>query len=76
MKQANTLVTGMTAIALLSVAACSHKVATVNKPPDITPVATASSQPARTAAAAKETVPPPAAETGCRQSDEADHHAG
>ncbi len=50
MKQANSLVMGMTAIAFLSVAACSKKVAAVNKPPNITPVATPSSQPARTQA--------------------------
>ena len=47
MKQVNTLVTGLAAIAMLSVAACSRKVAAVNKPPDITPVATPSSPPAR-----------------------------
>ena len=47
MKQANTLVTGLAAIAILSAAACSRKVAAVNKPPDITPVATPSSTPAR-----------------------------
>jgi peptidoglycan-associated lipoprotein len=47
MKQANILVTGLAAIAMLSVAACSRKVAAVNKPPDITPVATPSSPPAR-----------------------------
>lgn len=53
MKQANTLLTGLAAIAILSAAACSHKVAAVNKPPDITPVAaTPSSQPARTQAKA------------------------
>jgi len=45
MNQANILVAGMAAIALFSVAACSHKVATVSKPPDITPVATASARP-------------------------------
>jgi peptidoglycan-associated lipoprotein len=43
MKQANLLITGMTALAMFSVAACSRKVATVNKPADITPVATVSS---------------------------------
>jgi peptidoglycan-associated lipoprotein len=43
MKQANLLITGMTAVAMFSVAACSRKVATVNKPADITPVATVSS---------------------------------
>lgn len=53
MKQASTLVTGMTAIALLSVAACSHKVATVSKPPDITPVAAASPRPVLAPAPAK-----------------------
>jgi peptidoglycan-associated lipoprotein len=60
MNQANSLVTGMTAIALLSVAACSHKVATVNKPADVTPVAAVASQPAPTIAPVK-TVAPPAA---------------
>jgi len=43
----------MTAIALFSVAACTRKVATVSKPPDITPVATASARPAPTPAPAK-----------------------
>lgn len=43
MKQANLLVMGMTAVAMFSVAACSRKVAAVNKPADITPVATVSS---------------------------------
>ena len=53
MNQANVLVTGMTAIALFSVAACTRKVATVSKPPDITPVATASARPAPTPVPAK-----------------------
>ena len=44
MKQASPMVTGMAAIALFSVAACSRKVATVNKPANLTPVATASPQ--------------------------------
>jgi len=48
MKPANTLLTGLAAIAILSVAACAHKVAAVNKPPDVTPVAATPSQPART----------------------------
>ena len=39
MKQANFVVTGITVIGLLSVAACSHKVAAVSKPADVTPVA-------------------------------------
>jgi peptidoglycan-associated lipoprotein len=61
MKQANTLVMGLAAMAILSAAACSHKVAAVNKPPDITPVAaTPSQQPTRTTAVPRET-PPPAA---------------
>jgi peptidoglycan-associated lipoprotein len=61
MKQANTLLTGLAAIAILSVAACAHKVAAVNKPPDVTPVAATPSQtPARTQAATRQTpVPPP-----------------
>ena len=43
MKQANPnpLVTGMTLFALLSVAACTPKNTAINKPPDITPVAAA-----------------------------------
>jgi peptidoglycan-associated lipoprotein len=48
MKSANSLVMGMTVIGLFSAAACSRKVATVNKPANITPVATASSRPAAT----------------------------
>lgn len=51
MKQANPnpLVTGMTLFGLLSLAACSHPTAGVNKPPDVTPVAAATpSQPAST----------------------------
>ena len=59
MKQANSLVTGLAAIAFLSAAACSHKVAAVNKPPNVTPVAATPSQPARTQAARQ--TPPPAA---------------
>jgi peptidoglycan-associated lipoprotein len=60
MKQANTLITGLAAIAILSAAACSRKVAAVNKPPNITPVAaTPSSQPARTTAAKEATRPSP-----------------
>jgi peptidoglycan-associated lipoprotein len=47
MKQANTLVMGLAAIVIFSAAACSRKVAAVNKPPDVTPVATPSSPPAR-----------------------------
>jgi len=51
MKQANTLITGLAAIAILSAAACSKKVAVVNKPASVTPVAaTPSSQPSRTQA--------------------------
>jgi len=49
MTQANTLVTGLAAIAILSAAACSHPHPLANKTPDITPVAaTPSSQPTRT----------------------------
>ena len=59
MNQANSLVTGMTALALLSVAACSHKVAAVSKPADITPVATASTQPSSAPAAPRQTTPAP-----------------
>jgi peptidoglycan-associated lipoprotein len=51
MKQANTLITGMAAIAILSAAACSKKVAAVNQPPTISPAAATASQPtARTQA--------------------------
>ena len=57
MKQVNLLTTGMTAIALLSVAACSHPKVAVSKPADITPVATVSSQPAPTPAKAKVDAP-------------------
>ena len=61
MKQANTLITGLAAIAILSAAACSHKVAAVNKPPNVTPVAaTPSQQPARPQAAPRQTSPPAA----------------
>jgi peptidoglycan-associated lipoprotein len=57
MKQANLFTTGMTVIALLSVAACSHPKVTVSKPPDITPVAPVSPQPAPTPAKAKVNTP-------------------
>lgn len=50
MKQANSLVMGMAVVAFLSVAACSRKVAAVNKPPNVTPVATPSQPPSRTQA--------------------------
>ena len=60
MKQANTLVTGLAAIAILSAAACSHPRAAINKPPDITPVAaTPSSQPVRTPVVPRENIPTP-----------------
>ncbi len=52
MKQANTLITGLAAMAFLSAAACSKKAVVVNKPADITPVATSPSQPTRTQAKA------------------------
>jgi len=56
MKHTNLLATGMTAMALLSVAACSRRVAAVSKPADITPVAAVtpapSPAPTRTATAA------------------------
>jgi len=59
MKQANTLLTGLAAIAILSVAACSNKVAAVNKPPEIKPVAATPSQPpARQQTASRDTPPP------------------
>jgi peptidoglycan-associated lipoprotein len=61
MKQANTLLTGLAAIAILSTAACAHKVAAVNKPPDVTPVAaTPTKQPARTQATQAKATPPAA----------------
>jgi peptidoglycan-associated lipoprotein len=61
MKQANTLLTGLAAMAFLSAAACSHSHPVANKPADITPVAAAPSQPAaRTQVAAKQAVPPAA----------------
>jgi peptidoglycan-associated lipoprotein len=61
MKQANTLVTGLAAIAILSVAACVHPQPLANKPADITPVAATPSQPpARAQAAPRQNpVPPP-----------------
>jgi len=60
MKQANTLLTGLAAIAILSAAACSHPRAAIHKPPDITPVAaTPSSQSASTPANTKIIPPPP-----------------
>ncbi|MBZ5633895.1 MAG: OmpA family protein [Acidobacteriia bacterium] len=57
MRQANSLVKGMTAIALVSVAACSHTVATVSKPADVTPVATTSPKPAPTPVKARTDAP-------------------
>ena len=60
MKQANTLVTGLAAIAILSAAACSSKgVVRANKPPDITPVAATPSQPTRTLVVPREDIPSP-----------------
>jgi peptidoglycan-associated lipoprotein len=50
MTQATPLVTGMTLIALFSLAACSHKAVAVSKPADITPVATVAPQPTPTPA--------------------------
>jgi peptidoglycan-associated lipoprotein len=49
----------MTALALLSVAGCSHPGVAANKPADITPVATASTQPSSAPAAPKQTTPTP-----------------
>jgi peptidoglycan-associated lipoprotein len=57
MKQVNLLVTGMTAITLFSVAACSRKVAAVSKPADITPVAAVTPAPTPRPTAPKETIP-------------------
>jgi peptidoglycan-associated lipoprotein len=51
MKQANILITGLAAVAILSAAACSHPGPATTKASDITPVApTPSQQPARTQA--------------------------
>ena len=67
MKRANALLTGMAAIAILSVAACTRKVAAVNKPPDITPVATSPTQPARTPLTPRENVPSPPKQVAVQQ---------
>jgi peptidoglycan-associated lipoprotein len=58
MKLASSLTVGITAIALLSVAACTKKVA-VSKPADITPVAVAAPPPAATAARTPTAAPAP-----------------
>ena len=68
MKQANSLVMGMAVIALLSVAACSRKVAAVNKPPNVTPVATPSQPPARTQARTPAAAPAPERQATARSS--------
>lgn len=60
MTQANPLVTGMTLIALFSVAACSHTKPIANKPADITPVVAARST-SPTPTQTKGRVEPPAA---------------
>jgi peptidoglycan-associated lipoprotein len=67
MKQANTLITGLAAIAILSAAACSRKVAAVNKPPDVTPVATSSKQPARTPVTPRQNTPSQAKQVAAKQ---------
>jgi peptidoglycan-associated lipoprotein len=58
MKQANLLLTGIAAVALLSAAACTKKVAAVQQPPAPTPVATTSPRPASTPAKTTNTPPP------------------
>src|SRR5437868_12985949 len=63
MKQANTLVTGITAITLLSAAACSHPRVAANKPAEIAPVATATPQPTRTPVTATKQPAPPSGTT-------------
>ncbi len=67
MKQANILITGLAAIAILSAAACSRKVAAVNKPPDITPVAATPSQPSRTPVVPRENIPSPPKQVAVNQ---------
>ena len=68
MKQANTLVTGLAAIAILSAAACSSKgVVRANKPPDITPVAATPSQPSRTPVMPRENIPSPPKQVAVNQ---------
>jgi peptidoglycan-associated lipoprotein len=59
MKQANFIVTGITVIGLLSVAACSKKAVAVSKPADVTPVARIT--PAPTPSPAKAKANPPSA---------------
>jgi peptidoglycan-associated lipoprotein len=59
MKSANSLITGMAAIALLSAAACSRKAVVVNKPADITPVAAVTPAPQPRLAPAKTEAPAP-----------------
>jgi peptidoglycan-associated lipoprotein len=68
MKQANPLVTGISAIALFSLAACSHKVAAVSKPADVTPVAAVSAQPSPTPAKAKTVASAPAKQVAAQPS--------
>ena len=67
MKQANSLVMGMAAIAFFSAAACSRKVAAVSKPPNITPVATPSQQPARAQARTPNAAPAPNRQVAAQQ---------
>ena len=59
MHQANPLVTGIALMAVVSLTACSHKAAAVNKPADVTPVARVS-QPASTRPAPRQNTPPAA----------------
>jgi peptidoglycan-associated lipoprotein len=68
MKQANPLVTGMTAIALFSVAACSHPKTVVNKPPDVTPVAAATPAPTPTPIQTRTAAPAPAKQVAAQPS--------
>jgi peptidoglycan-associated lipoprotein len=53
------IVTGIAAAGLFSLAACSHKVAAVSKPADITPVAVVTPPPSARPAPPKENIPTP-----------------
>src|SRR6266478_2397791 len=68
MKHANLLITGMAAIALVSVAACSHPRPLANKPADITPVATVSPAPSPTPVKTRSIDPPPATQIAAQPS--------
>jgi peptidoglycan-associated lipoprotein len=68
MKHANSLIPAMTAIALLSVAACSHKAAVVSKPADITPVVAAAPKPTPTPVQTRTPAPPPSTQARAQPS--------